>query len=91
MSVLNRRINVVALALAGGISWGLGAAGLAVWAMATGYGTVMVKFLADCYPFYGASIVGALGGALWGVIDVFCVLFLFALLYNIFAGKPKNA
>lgn len=91
MSVLNRRINVVALALAGGISWGLGAAGLAVWAMTTGHGTVMVNFLADCYPYYGPTIAGAFWGALWGFTDLFCGLFLFALLYNIFAGKPKNA
>ena len=91
MNVLNRRISVMGLALAGGITWALGVGGLAVWAMATAHGTVALNSLADCYLYYDATIVGALWGALWGFIDVFCGLFVFALLYNLFAGKPKSA
>jgi len=90
MSVLNRRIHVVALALAGGISWGVGAAALAIWAM-MGYGMNVVEFMSEVYPGYGASIPGALLGAVWGFIDLFAGLFIFALLYNLFAGKPKQA
>jgi len=89
MSILNRRIDALALALAGGIAWGLGAATLAVWGM-IGYGSKVVEFFADLYPGYGASIGGALLGILWGFIDLFSGLFVFALLYNLFAGRPKQ-
>ncbi|HUW56363.1 MAG TPA: hypothetical protein VMZ92_06980 [Planctomycetota bacterium] len=90
MGMLTRRIHVPALALAGGITWGFAAAVLAVWVMITDHGTAVLDFIADLYPWYDATVAGCLWGALWGFIDMFGGLFLFGLLYNLFAGKPKN-
>jgi hypothetical protein len=90
MNVLNRRIHVLALSLAGGMTWALSVAGLAVWVMSTTRGTEMLNFIADCYPYYDATVSGALWGLLWGFLDTFGGLFVFGLLYNIFAGKPKT-
>jgi hypothetical protein len=78
MNVLNRRIDVVALSLAGGLSWAVGVAGLALWALLTRHGNVIVEVIGDCYPYYAATVPGALWGLLWGFID------------NLFAGKPKT-
>ena len=90
MSVLNSRIRVLPLALAGGITWALSAAGLAVWVMVTGHGTFVLDFLGELYPYYDATASGVFWGILWGFIDVFAGLFVFGLLYNLFAGKPKK-
>ncbi|KPJ53781.1 MAG: hypothetical protein AMS16_05100 [Planctomycetes bacterium DG_58] len=42
------------------------------------------------YPYYDATVTGLFWGILWGFIDVFAGLFVFGLLYNLFAGKPKE-
>ena len=90
MSVLNSRIKVLPLALAGGLTWGFAAATLAVWVMVTGHGTVVVDFLGELYPYYDSTIAGVFWGILWGFVDVFLGLFIFGLLYNLFAGKPRE-
>jgi hypothetical protein len=89
MCLLNRRIHVLPLALAAGITWSIAAGGLALWATYTGHGKLMLNFIADCYPFYAATLTGCLWGLLWGFVDMFCGLFIFGLLYNLFSCEPK--
>lgn len=90
MSVMNRRIHVMALSLAGGLSWGIFMVILAAWVMITGHGALMLSFFSDVYPYYNATVPACFWGLLWGFSDVFTVLFIFGFLYNLFAFERKT-
>jgi hypothetical protein len=50
-----------------------------------GWGTALVATLASFYIGYGASIVGAIVGAIWAFIDGFVAGVIIAWIYNLVA------
>ena len=46
------------------------------------WGNAFVETIASFYLGYGASIPGAIVGALWAVIDGFCAGYVIAWIYN---------
>jgi hypothetical protein len=87
MNILNRRIQVLALALAAGVTYAVFVAWIAIYSVISNTESLMLASLSQVYPNYAASCVGALWGALWAFISTFIGLFLFGLLYNLFAGE----
>jgi hypothetical protein len=87
-----KRINVKALALTGGVLWG-GAVLLVgvchyIW---PGYGLTFLQVLDSIYPGYHAvpSLEQALIAAGYALLDGAITGFLVAVLYNLFAGGKK--
>ncbi len=88
------RLSIKALTIAGGIIWALcilmvGALNI----IFPEYGGDFLKLMASVYPGYKASgtIVDLIVGALYALLDGAATGFIFALLYNAFAGKaPKK-
>ena len=64
-----------------GVVWGVGVLLAGLMAM-TGYGAIFVNALGSVYLGYGASIVGALIGAVWALIDGLVAGALIAWVYN---------
>lgn len=64
-----------------GVVWAAGVL-LAGLAAMTGYGAVFVNALGSVYLGYGASIIGALIGAVWALIDGLVAGALIAWVYN---------
>jgi hypothetical protein len=71
----------LALGVAIGAVWAFYVFGLAIAAM-FGWGTALVDTLASLYIGYGASIIGAIIGAVWAFIDGFIAGVLIAWIYN---------
>ena len=69
-----------------GLVWGAGVLFAGFMAM-TGYGAVFVNALGSVYIGYGASVVGAVIGAVWALIDGFVAGALIAWVYNRFASQ----
>lgn len=76
-------LNPKALALAGGIIWGLAILLIGILAM-YGYGMPFVKLFASVYKGYAATWGGAVVGGLWGFVDGLIGCYIFAWLYNKF-------
>ncbi|MBT6068928.1 bacteriophage holin [Candidatus Peregrinibacteria bacterium] len=80
-------LNPKALALSGGIIWGLGLFILTFLGMyVPGYGLSFFQFITDVYPGYGLDISGAFLGLAYGFLDAFIGLYIFAWLYNKFSN-----
>jgi hypothetical protein len=75
-------LNAKNLGIAGGIIWGLGMFVLTLLSMATGYAQDFLNVIAAIYPGYSITFVGGLLGLVYGFLDAFVGLYLFALLYN---------
>ena len=75
-------LNAKNLGLAGGIVWGAGLFALTLLSMATGYGLEFLTLLGTVYHGYKISIVGGLIGAVYGFVDAFLGLYVFAWVYN---------
>jgi len=80
----NMRLDPKALALAGGILWGAGAALLAWIAMATNMALPIVELLSHGYIGMAPTFVGGLIAGAWGFIDAGIGCWLFAHIYNRF-------
>ncbi len=78
------RCQPLALGIAIGVLWALYVGCLAITAM-FGWGTALVAPLASLYIGYGASIVGAIIGAIWAFIDGFVAGLVIAWIYNFVA------
>ncbi len=78
------RCQPLALGIAIGILWALYVGCLAITAM-FGRGTALIMPLASLYVGYGASIVGAIIGAIWAFIDGFVAGVVIAWIYNLIA------
>ena len=79
----------IALGVAIGILWAAYVGFLAIIAMFD-WGTALVASLASLYLGYGASIVGAIIGAVWAFIDGFIAGVVIAWVYNIVAKQPES-
>jgi hypothetical protein len=87
------RISTKALALASALLWGGGVAFTALTHLAIpSYGSAFLGFVSSIYPgFHGArSFADALVGIGYGLVDGFVGGFIFAWLYNAFAGKAPE-
>lgn len=88
------RLSAKALALALGLLWGGGVAFAALLHLAhPSYGTAFLDFVSSIYPgFHGARSLGdALVGTAYGLVDGATGGFIFAALYNLFAGRSSGA
>jgi hypothetical protein len=75
------KLQPLALGIAFGVIWAIGIFFAGVFAMFN-WGNAFVDVLASFYLGYGASIVGAIIGALWAVVDGFCAGYAIAWVYN---------
>ena len=79
------KLNIKALALAGGIVWGLSIFLLPWWFLIFGHpGRILAK-LGGVYLGYSVTWYGSIIGLIWGFIDAFIVCAVFAWLYNKFS------
>jgi hypothetical protein len=74
----------LALGIAIGVVWALYVFCAAIMAM-FGWGATLVTALASLYIGYGASIAGAVIGAIWAFVDGFVAGVVIAWIYNIVA------
>ena len=84
------RLNVRALALAGGIVWGLAIFLITYWFLVFGHGGTTLFKLSNIYLGYSVTWYGAFVGLVWGFVDGFIGGALLAWLYNKFAVKPPE-
>jgi hypothetical protein len=88
------RLKVIGLMFAAAFCWALALAVVGVLnILFPGYGAEYLKIIASVYPWYKAT--GAVEDLIYGIVTAFvdgliCGL-IFALLYNLFAGKGKKA
>ena len=80
------KLNPKALGLACGILWGAGVLIMGLLAMVCSWAQPVVDVLSVIYLGYGASILGALIGTLWGFVDAFLGGWVLAWLYNKLSG-----
>jgi hypothetical protein len=71
----------LALGIAVGVLWAIYVFFAGIVAI-FGWGTTLVTTLASLYIGYGASIVGAIIGAVWAFIDGFIAGVIIAWIYN---------
>jgi hypothetical protein len=81
------KLNAKAFALAGGVLWGLAMFAGTLIVVQTGYADQFFGLFVNAYPWYEVSLQGAVIGALWGFVDAGIGCWVFAALYNKFAGK----
>jgi len=84
------KLNVRALALAGGIVWGLAIFLITYWFLVFGHGGTTLFKLSNVYLGYSVTWYGAFVGLVWGFVNGFIGGALLAWLYNKFAGKPPE-
>jgi hypothetical protein len=78
---MNNKLQPLALGVAFGVLWAFSVFFAGLFAM-YGWGTAMVAALGSFYLGYGASIAGAVIGALWAFVDGFVGGFIIAWIYN---------
>lgn len=74
----------LALGIAIGVLWGVYVFLAGIVAM-FGWGTALVETLASLYLGYGASIIGAIIGAIWAFVDGLVAGVVIAWIYNMVA------
>ena len=79
------RMDVKALGLALGITWGVGVLILGLLDKFFGYGADMVYFLSGYYIGFEATFLGSLIGGVWGFVDAGVGGVIIAWLYNKFS------
>ena len=79
------KINIKALALSMGITWGLVVFLLTVWFLVMGYNGSLLAKLGSIYLGYSVSWLGTLIGFAYGFVDGFFGGMLIGYLYNKFA------
>jgi len=82
------KLNVKALAIALGVSWGLGMLFVG-WASMFGWGTKLVEIMSSVYIGFAPSFIGAVIGAIWGFFDGAIGGAVIALVYNAVIEKKK--
>ena len=75
------KFQPIALGIAIGVLWAIYVSCLGIVAM-FGWGVAMVNVLASLYIGYGASVVGAIIGAVWAFVDGFFAGIVIAWVYN---------
>lgn len=81
---MNNRCQPLALGIAIGVLWAIYVFFAGIFAM-FGWGTALVTTLASFYVGYGASIAGAIIGAIWAFVDGFVAGVVIAWIYNLVA------
>ncbi len=81
------KLNVKALALTGGIWWGVGLFLLTWWVIAFDGATGEPTLIGRLYRGYSISPVGSVYGLVWGFFDGLIGGAIFAWLYNIIAAR----
>ena len=82
------RLRIVPVALAFGLTWGIGVM-LLGWVSGIGWGGRLVDVLSSVYVGYASTFLGGLIGGAWAFVDGFIAGLLLAFLYNVFAG-PRS-
>lgn len=81
------KLDVKALALAGGMFWGVGLFLVTWWIIAFDGVSYEPTFIARLYRGYSISPAGSVIGLVWGFFDGLFTGAIFAWLYNIILGK----
>jgi len=76
------RLSIRGMAVAAGVTWGLGVLGLGVLSL-LGWGSDAVTVLGSVYPGFRSSPVGIVVGVVWGVLDGAVGGALLAFFYNL--------
>ncbi len=82
-------LNAKALALSGGIVWGLSIFGTTLLSVTTGLGRAMMEVYGSIHPGYSITYAGAFVGLAYSFVCASVGLFVFAKLYNYFESKFK--
>lgn len=77
--------NIKAFALTCGILWAALLLLMALLTMKTGMGLSFVNLWSEIYLGYGPSLLGAVMGMVWGLLDGLVCGAIFAWLYNVLA------
>jgi hypothetical protein len=88
------KLNVKAFALTCGLMWGFGLFFLTWWIIAFDGTSTQLTFIGRLYRGYTLTPMGSLIGLVWAFFDALVGGAIFALVYNIFAGRmtgEKNA
>jgi hypothetical protein len=75
------KLQPLAFGIAAGLVWAFGVFFAGIFAMFD-WGNAFVTMLGSFYLGYGPTVVGAIIGALWAVVDGFCFGFVIAWIYN---------
>ena len=75
-------LSPIRLGLAGGILWGLAMFFITLLSLHTGYAEHFCKMMETLYLGYEVSTIGSLIGLVYGFVDAFVGLCIFAWLYN---------
>lgn len=75
-------LNEKALALSGGIVWGLAIFGTTLLSAATGFGKAMMEVYGSIHPGYSITVAGAFVGLIYAFACAAVGLFVFAKIYN---------
>lgn len=78
------KLDVKALGLALGITWGVCALLLGLSAVICGYGVGLVRALGTLYIGYKPTVIGSFIGGIWGFVDAGIGGVLIAWIYNKF-------
>ena len=84
---MKKGLHTMAAALTMGVLW---AVMLCLWTLLAtynGYGASILDLVADIYPMYTVSYIGALWGLLWGFLDCFIATYIVVSVYNFFVKK----
>ena len=81
------KINAKNFGLAGGILWGLAMFILTLIGMNSSYAMELLRLLEGAYPGYSVSGMGSIIGLIYGFLDAFIGLYIFAWIYNKLEGK----
>jgi hypothetical protein len=79
----------VALGVAVGVLWAIYVFCAGIFAMFH-WGTALVTTIASFYIGYGASVGGAIIGAIWAFVDGFVAGAIVAWIYNLIAKAPQQ-
>jgi len=85
------KLNIKALALAAGITWGLAIFLLTYWFLLRGYEGEMLSRLSNVYLGYSVTCYGGFIRMAWGVVDGLMGGAVLAWLYNRLVPKPAGA
>ncbi len=80
------KFQPLALGIAIGVLWAVSVFLFGLFAM-FGWGAALVETLGSLYIGYGASIVGAIIGAIWALVDGFVAGVFVAWIYNLALAK----
>jgi len=84
------KLNVKAFGPTCGIVWGLGLFFLTWWAIAFDGATGERTLIGQLYRGYTISPMGSLIGLAWAFFDGWIGGVVFAWLYNVLAGRPRE-